>query len=372
MADTNDGFTAALAAAVEASGEEAPDATASAEADSTKAVAPDDGEAASSDSKDDSAEPVDDAASDGADDDADEDGESEPAAGLDDVKKLFLKGDKDAALKALGLDPKILDVNSAKLRAMRAGLNEAKNLKARADGLMQDAAKKEANAAAILKDGKERYGQLVDLKLALRGGDFTAAHDILIALAPEGVNYRTIAEGMAKAASSMSPSERIYRDKLRKMAEDERKAEEAKAAQRNQESSKSTKAEETKRNVEGATKLLAQTELAGIPGAAEKLVELAAKAWDPIIKGLKVPRAELVKQLEKDPIIGQLLELKRLKAGKQPAAKTPPREQATGKFQRKDRAREPAQRDKQKEEFEAALAEATRMEASERRQRRAR
>lgn len=379
MSDTD--FEAALAQAASVSGEEntTDDSTTQPDDASASEAAVSDGDSGEAPAADDAPDGTDDS-DDGADDDADADDDSEPTAGsraLEDVKELFLNGDKDAAMKALGLDPKVLDVNPAKLKAMREGLKEARETKAKADTLFRDAAAKEANAQAIIADGKKQYGPLVDLKLALKAGDFTAAHDILLALTPEGTTYRQVAEGMARAASTMTPSERIYRDKLRKLAEDERKAEEARERAKQEEASKTNQQTEAQRNLAGATRLLEKTELSDIPGAAAKLVELAAKEWDPVTKGLKVSREELVKRLEKDPVIGGLLELKRLKAngGKPPARPAPPveREKGSGKFKsRRTPAAAADPKQKERDEFAAAMAEATRMEAAERRQKRSR
>jgi hypothetical protein len=257
---------------------------------------------------------------------------------------------------------------------MREGLAEARETKARADGILRDAAAKEAQAQAILKDGKARYGHLVDLKLALKAGDYTAAKDILEDLAPEGMTYRQIAEGIAKAAAGMSPSEVVYRKKLRELAEKEAREAEQREQAKAQEQTQLTKAEEDKRNLEGAKRALAGTDLADLPGAAEKLVELAAKAWDPIKKGLKVPREQLIKDLAKDPVFSQLLELRQLKSKGRPAAQkaSTPERTPSGQFKRRQERVGGPPRDKEKDEFQAALAEATRMEAAERRARRAR
>lgn len=268
-------------------------------------------------------------------------------------------------MKALGLDPKVIDVNDAKLRAMRQGLKEARERDAAATT-------KAKQVEIALAEGKRQYGPLVDLKLALAAGDFAAAKDLLEALAPQGTSYKQIAEGIARAAAGMSPSEALYRKKLREMeAENARKAEEAKAQEERTKTEQSA-ADTAKRNLEGAKRMLSKTPFESIPGAAEKLVELAAANWDPVKKGLKVPREQLVKELEKDPVIGGLLELKRLKAAggrppAQPKDEKPAAERRDGKGRFQPRTQRP-ERDKGQDEFAAALAEASRLEAAERRQ----
>jgi hypothetical protein len=372
LSDTNDAadFAAALTAATSAA-EETPDETAEDVAQEADPASPGD--------SDDSAEGVE-APADDADDAGDADGQEEDGEAdgevSDDVagiRQKFIDGDIEDALKDLGVDPKVLGVNGPKLIAMRKGLAEAKGLKARADGILRDAAAKEANSQAIIKDGKAQYGHLVDLKNALKLGEYTAAKDILEALAPEGVSYKQIAEGLAKAAAGMSPSEVIYRKKLREMAAKEAKdAEEAEAAKAkaNQPAPEAVQA----KNLTGATALLKGTALEGVAGAAEAVVRIAAEQWDPVKKGLKVPKTELVKLAAKDPVIAQLLELKQLKAkGTKPVAKVEApvvREKNTGRFlNRRTPIVDP--KAKEKDEFAAAMAEATRLEASERRARNA-
>lgn len=319
----------------------------------------------------------------GADDSADEDddsaedeGEDSSAASgdVDAIRQKFLDGDVDEALKDLGLDPKILEVNGPKLKAMREGLKAARELEASAAVKLTESQAKAKWADQVIADGKAKYGHLVDLKLALGKGDFTAARDLLEALAPEGTTYKQIAEGLARAAAGMSPSERIYRDKLRKMAEDERKAAEAAEAEKNKPVEQKPEVLAQK-NLDGAKKLLEKTTFSDIPGAAEKLVQLAAENWDPVKKGLKVPKEQLVKLLEKDPVIGQLLELKQLKA-KKAGGKAPAKVEAPAVRDPKGRFRErPASKltpEQQHEarraaEFKASVAQAAAMERQERR-----
>lgn len=382
MPDTNEAadFAASLAEASTAAEETPDDSETSAGTEAPAATDELDGEGNLSEG-----EPAadDDAGSDDEDDAADEEDESKDSGSesLDAIKQKFLDGDIEDALKDLGLDPKILEVNGPKLVAMRKGLKEAKEAEARANAKLEQGVHAEERAKAIIADGKKQYGHLVDLKNALRLGEYTAARDILEALAPEGTTYKQIAEGLAKAAQGMSPSEQVYRKKLRELAEKERKDAEAAEAAKAEQTTKVTTEQLAQKNLDGAKKLLANTELADIPGAAEELVKLAAANWDPAKKGLKVPREQLVKDLAKHPVIGQLLELKRLKAGGKgkPAPKTEApavdRDRNTGKFKKVDRAldknRKADPKAKEKDEFAAALAEATRMEAAERRSRNA-
>jgi hypothetical protein len=369
LSDTNDAaeFAAALNEAAGAA-EETPDEPVNAKA-SDVAV---DGAAGDEDSSE-SVEPVDD--TDGSPDAGDDDGPAEDdeddAPVSDDVASIrqkFIDGDIEDALKELGVDPKVLGVNGPKLIAMRKGLAEAKNLKARADGILKDAAAKEQNAQAIIADGKKTYGHLVDLKHALKLGEYTAAKDILEALAPEGVIYKQIAEGLAKAASGMSPAEVIYRKKLREMAAKEQADAEAAEQAKAKASQPAPEAVQAK-NLAGANALLKGTPLEGVAGAAEAVVRIAAEQWDPVKKGLKVPKAELVKLAAKDPIIAQLLELKQLKSkGTTKKAETPAveREQGTGKFRsRRTPVVDPNK--KERDEFAAAMAQASAMEAADRR-----
>jgi hypothetical protein len=371
LSDTNDAadFAAALRAAASAA-EETPDATESKSDEGDVADTSDSTSADSSDAEGEGAD-ADDADGAGDDDGQAEDDEDDAAVSSDveAIRQKFIDGDIEDALKDLGVDPKVLGVNGPKLIAMRKGLAEAKNLKARADQVFKDAAAKEVRAQDIIKDGKAQYGHLVDLKNALKLGEYTAARDILEALAPDGVTYKQIAEGLAKAAAGMSPSEVIYRKKLRELAEKERKdAEDAEAskAKANQPAPEAVRA----KNLEGAAKLLKGSALEGIPGAAEKIVELAAANWDAEKKGLKVPKTELVKLAAKDPVIAQLLELKQLKAkgkGKAPAPEPKvEREKGTGKF-RSRRTETVDPNKKEKDEFAAAMAQAAAMEAADRR-----
>jgi hypothetical protein len=300
------------------------------------------------------------------DDNADDEDGEDDAESVDvdraAIAQKFVDGDVTGACKALGIDPKILNINVPKYEAMRKGLKEAKALKTAADAKEVAAAAKEARSEAILVSGRKQFGPLASLQVSLRNGDFYAAKEILEGMAPPGTTYQQIAEGIAAAHKGASPSEVAYRRKLRELADKETKDAEAAqtAAQAAQAATEETA--RTERNRAGAEKLLKGTSFDGLPGAADALIKLAADNWDPVKKGLKVPAAQLVKLLAKDPVIGQLAELKRLK-GKPVVAPvvTPPAvvRNRKGRFE----ATKPADKKAAAEvERQAAIAEAARME----------
>ncbi len=287
-------FAASLAAAIamepstDDSADEAPDPSAVAdEADTSEA----DGAGADDATGDDEAE-------DSADDDS--------ATGVSAAKELFLAGDKAAALKALGLDPKILDLNDAKFRTMRQGLKEADKKLAEANRLHTEGTAAKEEAARMYEQGKQELGPVLRMRRLLAKGDYASAKDLLEALAPPGTTYRQIAEGIAAAASGMSPAEQLYRKKLREIDE----AEQAKK----EPEKKAPPPADTSKNLEGAKKMLSSTDLKDIPGAAEALVRVAAENWDAEKKGFKVPKAKLVELVRQDTVIAQLLELRALKS----------------------------------------------------------
>lgn len=300
---------------------------------------------------------------DAGDDEDSDDAEGASSESLSSVGTLFADGDVAGACKALGIDPKILNINVPKFEAMRKGLAKTKALEAAATAKETAAEQKLAQANAVIADGKKRYGELVDLKLALKSGDFHSAKELLIALAPEGVTYQQIAEGIAAAAKGTSPSELAYRRKLRELAEKERKAAEDAETAKTAQSTAATETARAEKNKASATKLLKGTLFEGLPGAEDALVKLAQANWDPTTKGLKVPPAQLVKLLAKDPLLGAAAELRRLKAKPPaPAAKkveTPRTERGRFTKQPDPKASKAAKAD---EERKAAIAEAARME----------
>jgi uncharacterized membrane-anchored protein YhcB (DUF1043 family) len=274
----------------------------------------DDGDVA--DTSDGAADDSADAGSEGADTDADDgagedddDSSDAGASGSSAAKELFLSGDKAGALKALGLDPKILDLNDAKFRTMRQGLKEADTKLAEATRLHTEATAKQEETKRMYELGKKELGPVLQMKRLLAKGDYASAKDLLEALAPPGTTYRQISEGLAAAASGMSAAEQLYRRKLRELDEQEQKKAEP-------EPEKKAPASDPNRDLEGARKVLTVhgKDLLDVPGAAEALVRVAREHWDAEKKGFKVPRAKLVELVRKDTVISQLLELKALKA----------------------------------------------------------
>jgi hypothetical protein len=368
LSDTNDDFAASLAAAAALEPTESDDEPGTPETDdTTDGVEEPDG-----------ASDADDSSSADSGDDSEEDESEDSGEASDDVdaiRQKFVDGDVDEALKSLGLDPKILEVNGPKLKAMREGLKAAKELDINATIKLQAAKEAEEKAASLYEAGKKELGPVLKLQRLLGKGDFMAAKDLLEALAPKGTTYKQIAEGIAAAARGMSPAEELYRRRLREMDEEEQRKKDAEteAAKKATEPDPAVLAQ---KNLDGAKALLAKTAFADIPGAPEALVALAAKNWDPVKKGLKVPKDQLVKLLEKDPVVGGLLELKRLKAGKpgtkgktpEPEVKRDPK----GRFRERPRAESKLTPEQQREarkaqDFKNSVAEAAAMERRERR-----
>jgi len=312
----------------------------------------------------------DDAGDDEGDDDADDASEDSASSDLAGIKELFLSGDKAGALKALGLDPKVLDLNDAKFRTMRQGLKEADAKLTAAAAKEAEVKAAEARTAEMYERGKKELGPVLQLQRMLAKGDYMSAKDLLEALAPPGTTYQQIAEGIAAAAKGMSPAEQLYRRKLREIDEKEQAA---KAPEKKE--PEKPAAVDTGKNLEGAKKALVGTALADIPGAAEALVKVAAEHWDPVKKGLKLPRAELIKLVQKDPVISQLLELKQLKAkkaGKAPEPEPEVKRDTKGRFRERPRVDskltpEQQRKAKQEADFKASVAQAAAMERQARR-----
>lgn len=303
---------------------------------------------------------------DSADDDADDDGSAEdgeadgPLPDVDEFKstvsQLLVDGDLAGACKALGIDPKILKINQPKFEAMRKGLKEAKELREAATAATTAAAAEDTRVKAVLADAKKTYGPLVDLKNSLKLGDYYAAKELLESLAPQGVTFQQIAEGIVQAAKGVSPAEANLRRQLKQERED-RAAAEAKAQKERDDAQTATQTEAlNKKNLLGAQKRLTGTAFDGVEGAAEKLVKIVADNWDYDRKGLKIPIAECVKLLAKDPIISKLVELKKLKGkGAAPAAKVVVRNRVQKETKLDPKAKAEAER-------KAAMAEATALE----------
>lgn len=356
-----DDMAAAIAAATEMEAEETADA-----AKPTTEAAPD---ASADDSAADDLDPAasDDLADDGADNDgpaADDDADGS-VPDLSAIGQQFVDGDLAGACKALGIDPKILNVNVPKFEAMRKGLKETRARETSALTAETAAKAAQTRADAVMADAKSKYGDLVDLKLSVKAGDFYAVREILEALAPDGTPIQKILEGIALAAKNVNPSEIAYKRKLRELAVKEQADKDAKAAET---AAATTKAEETaraERNRAGAAKALKGSPFDGIPGAIEALVKLAAENWDPVKNGLKVPKEQLVKMLAKDPVLGGLAELKRLKDKPAPAATAPVNKNkirnSSGQFQRP--AKGPTKQEQMEADRKASITEAARLEA---------
>jgi len=369
-------FAASLVAAVNASGE---DANGDPEGTTTDGV-----DAGESDEAADDAGDVEGADADGSDDagDDDEPAEDDGADGevpdLSAVGQLFVDGDLAAACKALGIDPKVLNVSEPKFKAMRQGLKEARETKAAGETALAEAAGQKTKNDAILKDAKAKYGPLVDLKNALGLGDYGAAKELLESLAPKGVTFQQIAEGIVQAARGVSPGEMAARRELKRIKE-EREAEQTALAAK--ETEKQTEAQKTalaEKNLKGAETRLKGTQFDGVDGAAAKLVEIVAANWDYDRKGPKLTPDGYLKLLGEDPVIKQLVELKVLKKGKTvPTA----RKGSKDRLNREQPATETRDNKGQfvkrvgpkvtkEDEFKASIAEAARQEAAELRTRR--
>lgn len=348
-------------------GDEPADATPATPATDDDASAGSDaaGEAEVDDSTDEDASD-DDEDSEGEDDGSEEDEGDNGSLSAADLKSLLVDGGLEALCKKADVDPKILKINVPKFDAMRKGLKAARDLDAAATAKLTEADKKVEHADTVLKDAKQRYGALVDLKLAIKAKDWIAVRELCEGLAPEGTSWKDISEGIALAAKGMGPNEIRYRQMIREeAAKKEREAEEARAAEQKKkdEEKQGTVAA---RNLENAKKLLTGTDL-DVPGAAAKLVELAAANWDPIKKGLKISKPELLKLLAKDEVVSGLVELKKLKSktgkpkGEQTTEETPPVHRA-GKKKPKTQA------EQEEEAFQESIRAAARAEQRERAQ----
>lgn len=313
-------FAASLAEASTNAGEKPP------EADDVEAVAGDESDGSDPSGADDDAgagsDEVDPDAADGADDDdgSEADGEDDGEVSEAVAKELgqLLIDDPAEFFKRTGVDPKVLKINGPKFEAMRKGLKEAKDLREAAGAATAANAAEKTRLDAVLADAKKTYGPLVDLKNSLALGDFYAAKELLESLAPKGTTFQQIAEGIVQAAKGISPNEAALRRQL-KQEREERAAAEAKAAKEREDAASAASAEAlTKKNLAGAQSRLKGTAFDGVDGAAEKLVAIVAANWDYDRKGLKIPAADCIKLLGKDPIISKLVELKKLK-GKSPA-----------------------------------------------------
>lgn len=259
-------------------------------------------------------------------DDAPEEDDTDEQPDLSDVGALFVDGDVEAACKALGIDPKVLKVNPAKLEAMRKGLKEARDLSAAANAKEAANTAEKARLASVLADAKKRYGAYVDLGNAIGMGDFVAIQELVLGLAPRGTTWDQVQAGLANAGKTVTPGELAARRELKRLREEQTAREEAAAAATNQTQTAAQEQALQAKNLVGAETRLKGTPFEGITGAPQALVKLYADNWDYQRNGLKVRPEELLKKLAEDPVISQLVELKKLKGkkGGKPAAEAKP------------------------------------------------
>lgn len=283
-------------------------------------------------------EDSDDAAdADNADDDADSDEDSEDeddgadagdGADLEAIGQLFVAGDLAAACKALGIDPKVLKVNGPKLIAMRKGLAEANAKSAAAEQATKANAAEKSRLDAVLADAKRRFGPLVDLQNAIGLADFGSVQELLLALAPKGTSWEQLKTGLDAAGKAVTPELLAAKRELKRL-KDEQAALEATKTQ------SQTAEQETalaKKNLDGATARLKGTDFDGIAGAPEAMVRIISENWDFTRGGLKCKPEEILKKLGEDPVISQLIELKKLKAkGGKPGKEAKPKVRVRGR-----------------------------------------
>lgn len=290
--------------------------------------------------------------SDGSEEDSEADGEVSEAVAQE-LGQLLID-DPAEFFKRTGVDPKVLKINGPKFEAMRKGLKEAKTLRETAAAETTKNAAEATRLNAVLTDAKQKYGPLVDLKNSLALGDFYAAKELLEALAPKGTTFEQIATGIVQAAKGVSASEVALRRQLKQEREERAAADAAAATARAEAEAKTSSAAMEAKNLAGAAARVKGTAL-DVDGAPAALVRIVSENWDPVRKGLKIPIADCMKLLAKDPIISKLVELKKLKGA--PAA---PRVVVT-KVRTKPEAK-PDPKAKAEAERKAAVAEATRLE----------
>lgn len=311
-------------------------------------------------------------------DESDSEGDVDDGEVARELGQLLVDNPKEF-FKRTGVDPKVLKINGPKFQAMRAGLKEAKDLRAAATQAQTEVAAERERVNVALAQGKAKYGAFVDLGAALKSGDYLAAKEILEGLAPTGTTFQKIAEGIVLAAKNQSPSEAAYRKLLREQQAKQRQDEEAAAEAKRKAEATSAEQAMAQKNLAGATAKLKGTKFEGIPNAPAILVRLYEENWDAARGGLKATPAQIMALFEKDPVIAQGLELKALKArgGKLPPAKDKNksgRRDGAGRFlptgaqsgkvtkQTKEGARAP--KVDPEAELRAAMAEAERLERS--------
>lgn len=299
---------------------------------------------------------------DDADDDEDsDDSEEEPDVAA--IGELLVGGKLAEACKKLGVDPKIFKVNEAKFKAMRAGLAEANAKTAAAEQSARANVAEKQRLDAVLADAKREYGPLVDLKAAVGLGDFATIQELLIAMAPKGTSWETIKAGLDNAGKGVTPGELAARRELKRLKEEQAAAE----AERQRQQATLTDEQLTKKNLDGATSRLKGTEFEGIPGAPEAMVRIISENWDYARNGLKVKAEKIMELLAADPVVSQLVELKKLKAAKVPKEeKKAARSRGRGAIaQGNERKLDPKARAER--ERQAAMAQASRLEAAQQR-----
>jgi hypothetical protein len=364
-------FAASLAAAAAATGDE-PDGdgdVGSADVDDDTADA---APASVGDDAGDSSDPLD--APDTADaDDGEDASEDDGANSGDDVDLAaigqdILAGNVDDAFAALApllkIDPKVFSVTGPKLKAMREGLAETKKLKLAADSQLEAAKGEKAKADQILAGARQQYGWAVDLKQAIAIQDWYAVKELCEGLAPKGTNWETIAGGVVAAARGVSPSEVLYRQKLRDLQRKEQEQAEAAAAATATQTAVASAAEIQQKNVAGATAKLKGTEFEGIEEAAETLAKIVADSYDAKRGGFTITFAGAMEKLKADKVVAKLVKLKKLEASRAPRTPVTPPRQPDGKFRTANGKKPPGRKPSKEEEFAASIALAAAAEAA--------
>lgn len=326
-------------------------------------------------------------AADGGDDPtgapADSDDAGDTAAGDDSIDRaglaeLLTGGDLEALCKLAGVDPKILKVSPGKLKADREMLRQAKTAEAAAKTRDDLAAAKLTEAKQLIDAGKQTYGWAVDLKNMIAAGDVIGVKELVTSLAPKGMTWEQINAAIVKAEKGDNPSEVMYRALLRKQAQEKAEADRLAAEKVRQDAEKANETTQAQRNLASAEARLKGTPFEKVPRAAETLVQIVQAAYDPVRKGYSITPQQAIKKLAEDPLIA--LALKAVRGGGSPPAPAADtaRRNGKGQFVTPQRSAEvrvakkgPAgkeDRAKAREaEFQASIAEASKLEAAERR-----
>lgn len=168
----------------------------------------------------------------------------------------------------------------------------------------RDAEAKVRRSEEILEAGRQQYGHLVDAKNALKLGDYRALGTIVQQLLPPGVSVAQALQALVGAAKDMPPPPSRSPE-----------LEELKAWKAQQEESQKRQAEalRAEKDAAVANTHLKGTPLEGIPQAREAFIKAAYAAFDAQRGGMKLTPKQIVAQVAKDPLVAQLVELKRLK-----------------------------------------------------------